>query len=140
MTLQVTGIGPFVSSFLKFVKSSKLHISYKIECSSFLMMTNLFNSSPFTSSPYRHDHVLFKGASITGEPVVFDSYHRNSNMLDTKSLTIISNGIPHAGSSVLKRKVPNKLSEMEFNKGYQDDQFDPSYSKSGFYEVSGSDI
>lgn len=56
----------------------------------------------------------------------------------TKSLTIISDGIPHAESSVLKRKVlkkSKKLSEMEFANGYQDDQFDPSYRKSGFHEV-----
>ncbi|XP_016581144.2 increased DNA methylation 1 isoform X1 [Capsicum annuum] len=71
----------------------------------------------------------------------FDSSHRNSEMMDTKSLTMISNGIPHAESSVLKRKAPKKskkLSEMEFTNGYHDEKFDPSYNKSGVHEVSGS--
>ncbi|XP_055824598.1 increased DNA methylation 1-like isoform X2 [Solanum dulcamara] len=124
------------------------------------VLTQQDSSKSFSSSDVKSsDHVddlYFKNVPVSGldggevpnlvgsmfkEPVVFDSVHRNSNMMDTKSLTIISNGIPHAESSVLKRKVPKKskkLSEMEFTNGYQDDQFDPSYNKSGFHEFSGS--
>ncbi|MCD9643543.1 hypothetical protein HAX54_031126 [Datura stramonium] len=114
-----------------------------------------FSSSDVKSSDHVDD-LYFKNVPVSGlddrefpnlvgsmfkEPVVFDSNHRNSDMMDTKSLTIISNGIPHAESSVLKRKAPKKskkLSEMEFTNGYQDDKFDPSYNKSGFHEASGS--
>ena len=60
--------------------------------------------------------------------------------MDTKYLAMISNGIPHEGCQVLKRKVPNKLSKLEWTNGYEDDWFDPSYSKSWFHEVSGFDI
>lgn len=95
------------------------------------------------------DDLYFKNVPVSGPDgrkvpnlvgSMFDS-NRNSDMMHAKSLTIISNGIPHAESSVLKRKAPKKskkLSEMEFTNGYQDDKFDPSYNKSGFHEVSGS--
>ncbi|CAN4104231.1 unnamed protein product [Withania somnifera] len=106
-----------------------------------------FSSSDVKSSDHVDD-LYFKNVPVSGPDSrqfpnlvgsIFDS-NRNSDM-HAKSLTIISNGIPHAESSVLKRQVSKKskkLSEMEFTNGYQDDKFDPSYNKSGFHEVSGS--
>lgn len=124
------------------------------------VLTQQDSSKSFSSSDVKSsDHVddlYFKNVPVSGvdgrkvpnlvgstykEPMVFDSDHRNSDMMDTKSLTIISNSIPYAESSVLKRKAPKKskkLSEMEFTNGYQDDQFDPSFNESGVHEVSGS--